>query len=94
MRRINWPEVIKVIFILAAIVFGFAMCQRCAEEDMDQRDAKRRAAYEEAYQEGYEDAMNSLTVDELFDRVWEYRNEFAEYWYNREHESSPFRPVE
>ena len=94
MRRINWPEVIKVIFILAAIVFGFAMCQRCAEEDMAQRDATRRAAYEEAYQEGYEDAMNSLTVNELFDRVWDYRNEFAEYWYNREHESSSFRPVE
>lgn len=61
MKRIDWPEVIKIIFILAAIVFGFAMCQRCAEEDMAQREAKRQAAYEEAYNEGYAAAQEELS---------------------------------
>ena len=63
MRRIDWPEVIKVVFILAAIVFGFSMSQQCAEDDMDRRDAARQAAYEEAYNEGYSAGYEAAEED-------------------------------
>ena len=63
MRRIDWPEVLKVVFIIAAIIFGFSMCQQCAEEDMDRRAAARQEAYEEAYGEGYDAGYEAAEED-------------------------------